>query len=131
MARTTTTRGDARDAVIGSSTRVRGRIHGDGDLAVDGTVEGDIAIRGDLTIGDAAKLSSNVEANAVTVRGELEGDVRARGMVRIDASARVRGDVTGDSVALEEGAEFAGRLDAEFDMPPELGGSGGGGTKRR
>ena len=134
MARTTTTRGDARDAVIGSSTRVRGRIHGDGDLAVDGTVEGDIAVRGDLTIGDGAKLSSNVEANAVTVRGELEGDVHARGAfaeLAVEAVARVRGDVTGESVALEEGAEFAGRLDAEFDLPPELGGSSGGGTKRR
>jgi cytoskeletal protein CcmA (bactofilin family) len=129
MARTTTTRGDARDAVIGSSTRVRGRIHGDGDLAIDGIVEGDIAVRGDLTIGDGAKLSSNVEANAVTVRGELDGDVRARGMVRIEAGARVRGDISGDSVALEEGAEFAGRLDAEFELPAELGGSVG--AKRR
>jgi cytoskeletal protein CcmA (bactofilin family) len=131
MARTTTTRGDAREAVIGSSTRVRGRISGDGDLLVDGTVEGDVSVRGDLVVGDGGKLASNIEANAVTVRGELEGDVQARGLVRIESGARVRGDITGEGVSIEEGAEFAGRLDLPFELPPELGGSGGGGSRRR
>jgi cytoskeletal protein CcmA (bactofilin family) len=119
----------SREAVIGPSTRVRGRIGGDGDLLVEGSVEGDIAVRGDLVIGERAKAASNVDANAVTIRGELEGDVRARGMVRIESGARVRGDINGESFALEEGAEFRGRLDAEFDLPTEL--SGGGGGKRR
>jgi cytoskeletal protein CcmA (bactofilin family) len=128
MARSTT-RTDAREAVIGRSTRIRGRISGDGDLVVEGTVEGDVTVRGDLTIGDGATLSSSVDANSVTIRGELEGDIRARGPVRVEAGARVRGDVSGESFSLEEGADFVGRLAAEFELPAELGGSGGG--KRR
>lgn len=124
-------RSDAsREAVIGRTTRVRGRVSGDGDLLVEGTIEGDIAVRGDLVIGEGARASSSVEANAVTIRGELEGDVRANGVVRIESGARVRGDVHGESFSLEEGAEFAGRLDAEFDLPAELGGSSTGGRRR-
>jgi cytoskeletal protein CcmA (bactofilin family) len=130
MARSTT-RTDTLDAVIGRSTRIRGRISGDGDLVVDGTVEGDVSVRGDLTVGDGATLTSTVEANGVTVRGEVEGDIRARGAVRLEAGARVRGDVFGESFSLEEGAEFAGRVEAEFELPPELGGSGGGGGGKR
>jgi cytoskeletal protein CcmA (bactofilin family) len=76
-------------------------------------------------------IASNVEGNAIPVRGEVEGDIRARGMVRIESGARVRGDIAGESFALEDGAEFAGRLDAQFDLPAELGGSGGGGGGRR
>jgi cytoskeletal protein CcmA (bactofilin family) len=105
---------------IGPSTRVRGRISGDGHLNVDGHVEGDIAIRGDLMVGEGASLSSNVEAQSVTVSGTVEGDLSARGQVRISAGARVRGNVRGEHVAIEEGAQFAGRLDLEFDLPQEL-----------
>jgi cytoskeletal protein CcmA (bactofilin family) len=121
MARARST--SAGEAIIGRTTRVRGRITGDGDLVVDGTVEGDITVSGDLTIGEGAKATSAVDAQAVTIRGELDGDISARGIVRIEAGARMRGDVRGESVAIEEGAEFAGRLDAAFELPPELGGS--------
>lgn len=119
-----------REAVIGKTTRVRGRVSGDGDLRLEGSVEGDIALRGDLTIAEGAQASSNVEARAVTVGGVLEGDVRASGIVHIESGARVRGDVRGESVAIDDGAEFTGRLDADFELPPELGGSSGGGRRR-
>ena len=113
------------EAVIGRAARVRGRITGDGDLRVEGSVDGDIVLRGDLVIADGARSTSNVEAQAVTVEGELEGDVRAAGLLRVGASARVRGDLRGDAIAIEEGAEIDGRLDADFELPPELSGSAG------
>ena len=114
------------EAVIGKTTRVRGRVSGDGDLIVEGNVEGDIAVSGDLTIAEGGRATSSIEADAVTLRGELDGDVRASGVVRIEAGARVRGDVQGESVSLEEGAEFVGRLDATFELPAELGGTTSG-----
>jgi cytoskeletal protein CcmA (bactofilin family) len=115
--------------VIGQSTRVRGRVSGEGDLRVEGTLEGDVSIRGDLTIGSGARAVSAIEAHAVVVAGELEGDIRAQSTVQLEAGARVRGDVHGESIAIDEGAELSGRLLMEFELPAELGGSGGG--KRR
>ncbi len=129
QARTTTRGGGtAAEARIGSSAHVRGRIHGDGDLVVEGHVEGDLAIRGDLTIAEGASVKSEgdghvVEAHAVTIAGELTGDLAASGPVRLAPSAQVSGNLRGSAVAIDEGARFAGRLDCEFDLPPELGGS--------
>jgi cytoskeletal protein CcmA (bactofilin family) len=119
-----------REAVIGKTTRVRGRVSGDGDLLIEGNVEGDITLRGDLTIAEGGRATSTIEASAVTLRGELDGDVRASGALRIEAGARVRGDMQGETISLEEGAEFVGRFDAPFELPAELGGSGGGGRRR-
>jgi cytoskeletal protein CcmA (bactofilin family) len=121
----------AGEAVIGRSTRVRGRVSGDGDLRIEGTLEGDISVRGEVTIAEGGRATSTVEASGVTLRGELDGDVRATGAVRIEAGARVRGDVNGESVSLEEGAEFAGRLDMAFDLPAELGAAGRPGASAR
>ncbi len=117
------------DAVIGTTARVRGRVSGDGNLTIEGKLEGDVTIRGDLTLGEHGTATSNVDADAVTISGTLEGDVNARGVVKILSGAKVRGDMRGESVAIEEGAEFAGRLDADFELPAELSGHGGG--KRR
>jgi cytoskeletal protein CcmA (bactofilin family) len=132
QARTTTRGGEAREARVGSGARIRGKIHGDGDLLVEGQVEGDVAIRGDLTIAEGASVSSEaVEAQAVTIAGTLEGDVAASGQVRLAASSRVRGNVRGSAVSIEDGARFSGRLDCEFDLPPELGGSSRGEARGR
>jgi cytoskeletal protein CcmA (bactofilin family) len=107
-------------ATIGSSTRVRGKISGEGDLTVEGHVEGEIALRGDLTIASGGSVTSDVDANDVSVSGTLEGDVNASGDVHIVTGARVRGDVKGAQIAIDDGAQFAGRLDCDFDLPPEL-----------
>jgi cytoskeletal protein CcmA (bactofilin family) len=132
QARTTTRGGEARDARVGSGARIRGKIHGEGDLIVEGHVEGDVAIRGDLTIAEGASVSSEaVEAQAVTISGTLEGDVAATGQVRLAAGARVRGNLRGTAVSIEDGARFSGRLDCEFDLPPELGGSSRGEARGR
>lgn len=122
--------GIGHEAVIGRGTRVRGRISGEGDLLVEGTVEGDIVLSGDLAIAEGASATSSVEAQAVTVNGALDGDVRARGAVVIGTSARVHGDIVAESVSLEEGAELVGRVESEFDLPPELSGGGAGGRRR-
>jgi len=120
----THTRSDGQGARIGSAARVRGRIHGDGDLLVEGQVEGDLAIRGDLTIAEGGSVTSKaVEAQSVTIGGTLEGDVSATGPVRLVAGAKVRGNLRGSAVAIDEGARFSGQLDCEFDLPPELGGA--------
>jgi len=74
------------------------------------------------TVAEGASVTSGaVEAASVTIAGVLEGDVAATGTVRLAAGARVRGNLRGSSVAIDDGARFSGRLDCEFDLPPELG----------
>src|ERR1700733_14310156 len=122
--RTTTAGREALEARIGGTARVRGRVHGDGNLVIEGHVEGSVTLRGDLTIGEGGRVESElVTAHAVFIAGTLEGSVVASGPVRLSSSARVRGDLQASAVAIDDGARFSGRLDCEFDLPPELGGA--------
>jgi len=112
---------------------VRGRIAGDGALTVEGHVEGDVALRGELTVAEGGEIHADtIEAEALVVSGVVEGELRVSGVVRAMAGSRVRGNVTGGaSLALDDGAQFAGRIDAEFDLPAELLESSGGSPGRR
>jgi cytoskeletal protein CcmA (bactofilin family) len=123
---------DAADARIGASARVRGRIQGDGDLVIEGHVEGNVTLRGDLTIAEGASVAcESVTAHAVFIAGSLEGNLAASGQVRLGPGARVRGDMQGNAVAIDDGAHFSGRLDCEFELPPELGGASQGEARGR
>ena len=121
-----TTTSDLEESVLGRGARIRGRVAGDGNLRIEGQIEGEVTIGGDLTIEDGASVNGNVEAASVVINGALTGDVTARGPVAIRATAKVTGNMGGAEVSLEEGAAFTGRIDAEFDMPPELTGRQGG-----
>jgi len=119
--RTSTGGGESR---IGSAARVRGRVQGEGDLVVEGQIEGDLTLRGHLTVAEGGSVSCDaVEAESVTIAGSLQGEVVANGAVQLAASARVRGNLKGSAVTIAEGARFSGRLDCAFELPQELGGS--------
>lgn len=118
MARPTTT--DRSEATIAEGTTVRGRISGDGTLRVQGRIEGDVTLRGELHVGAAGRLVSAIDASAVTIEGDVQGSVTAGGTVVVARGARLVGDVSAARFQLEEGAEFAGSLAHDFDLPAAL-----------
>jgi cytoskeletal protein CcmA (bactofilin family) len=131
QARATVRGGNGREARIGGGARVRGRVHGDGDLIIEGQLEGELAIHGDLTVAEGASvIGKTVEAHAVNISGTFEADLAATGPVRVATGARVRGNLRGTAVSIDDGARYSGRLDCEFDLPPELGGASRGDEAR-
>lgn len=111
---------DTNGSVLGRGARVRGRIQGDGDLRVEGAIEGDVNVGGELVVDEGAEVKGNIDAAVVTISGTITGDVSSRGGIVVRAPAKVSGNLGGPEVSLEEGAEFSGRIDADFDLPAEL-----------
>lgn len=111
---------EGAESVLGRGTRVRGRVRGDGHLRVEGAIEGEVAMAGDLTIDEGASIKGNIVAENVTIQGEVTGDVAARGTVFVRANAKVSGNLGGSEVSLDEGASFEGMIEAKFDLPAEL-----------
>ncbi len=107
-------------SVLGRGARVRGRVSGDGDLRVEGQIEGGVTLSGELAIDETGSITGDIDAASVTIAGVLLGNVVAHGAVTIRAGARVEGNMGGAEVSLDEGASFVGRIEAEFDLPAEL-----------
>lgn len=106
--------------VLGRTLSIRGRVDGEGDLTVEGSVEGDVRVSGDLAIDGSGSIVGNATARSVDVGGKLDGDVQATGDVWLRAGSTVSGNMSAARVALEEGAGFQGRIEADFELPDGL-----------
>ena len=94
-------------SLIAEGVRIRGDVATEGDLHLDGAVEGDLKV-GRLTIGESGSVTGTIVAENVEIRGAVSGAISAR-QVRLWASARVDGDISHTELSIEAGAHFEGR----------------------
>ncbi len=98
--------------VIGQGTTVRGRVSGAASLEIQGHVDGEISIEGELTIERDGLVSANVDARVIIVRGAVKGDLVAHDLVSLEAGARVVGDLKAPRIAIAQGALVRGQVQA-------------------
>jgi len=98
--------GKSAPSIFSTDLVIEGTLHSDGDIQIDGRVEGNIR-SGSLTIGEKSVINGEIVANDVTVRGRVIGSIRAR-KVALSGTSHVEGDILHNALAVESGAFFDG-----------------------
>ena len=93
-------------SILGPDIAINGSIQSEGEIQLDGAVEGDVRA-GSLTVGEHAAVKGEVEAETALIRGHVSGSVRAR-HVQLASTARIEGDIIHSTLAIESGAYFEG-----------------------
>src|SRR5476651_1417473 len=93
-------------SIISADLIVTGTLVSNGDIQIDGVVEGDVRSVG-LVIGEKAEIHGEILAEDITVRGRVIGRIRAR-KVQLAATSHVEGDILHEAFAVEAGAFFEG-----------------------
>jgi cytoskeletal protein CcmA (bactofilin family) len=93
---------------IGGEVVISGNVSGQGDLHLDGTVEGDVGCKS-LILGVSGRIKGNIHADRATIAGTVEGIVNA-GTLTVEKSARITGDLSYQALSIEPGAQVDGRL---------------------
>lgn len=94
-------------SLVAAGVRITGNLETQGDLHLDGAVEGDLRV-GFLVIGEPGSVNGAIHADSVEVRGRVTGVICAR-RVKLWSTARVDGDISHTEIAIEAGAHFEGR----------------------
>ena len=104
-------------SIISANMKVVGNLHSDGDIQIDGTVEGEIKSRM-VTVGETAHIIGSINAESVNVFGKVTGQVSAAS-VRIARTANVQGDINYKTLAIEEEAVLDGQI-RRLDSTPVM-----------
>jgi cytoskeletal protein CcmA (bactofilin family) len=100
--------------MIGPNITIKGTITGEEDLLIQGKVEGTIALgQHEVSIGQSAEVTANIQAKAVKIDGEVAGDITGAEKVIISKSGNVHGNIVAPRVTLEDGAIFKGSIDMD------------------
>jgi cytoskeletal protein CcmA (bactofilin family) len=106
--------------ILGPGINWTGDLRGKGGVRIEGTMEGEIAMRGLIVIGETGKVTcKNLTADTVLVAGMVKGNITCQ-KLEIRSTGRIWGDVTTSSFASEDGAFFRGqmRMEEQINLPP-------------
>jgi len=93
-------------SIISTGVRIAGDLTSDGEVHIDGLVEGDVHANS-VTVSPCGRVSGAITGDTVRIEGQVDGKITGQS-VSLAATARVKGDIAHDTLALEQGAHFEG-----------------------
>lgn len=108
------------ETIIGSQTRIHGRVELGESVRIDGCVDGDIegipGKRISVALGASGKVRGDIHAYRVLVAGLVEGNVYAEEQVELHSGSEVRGDIVYGEIAIEKNAKLNGLMISRTDQ---------------
>ena len=104
------------ETIIGRGTTIKGNLEGSGNIRIDGDIDGDVSVTGNIVIGESGNVQGNIKADSLTVGGTIKGNADCDGNLCIQAKGQLIGDIRARSLNIEEGGIFKGRseMDTHF-----------------
>jgi cytoskeletal protein CcmA (bactofilin family) len=102
--------GHEPETIIASSVKVEGDFSSQGNVLIEGVVEGSLRTERDLRVGERAVITADVSAANATVAGEVRGNIVCAERLELEATARVMGDVRTKVLVVTSGATLNGRI---------------------
>ena len=107
------------ETIIGHSVKVKGNFHGQGNIIIEGRVEGSVKTDNYLLIGEKAKILADIKAKDAKIGGEIQGNIKIAGYLEIKSSAKIKGDIETSHISIEKGAIINGNCLMNLDKKSE------------
>ncbi len=100
---------DEINTIFGQETEFEGKLKTKGSIRIEGTITGTVTADGDVFVGEAGTVNSNIEARKIVIAGKVEGNVVAKDKLEILENGVLKGDLKAKKLVIEEGAKFIGK----------------------
>ena len=97
------------NTVIAKGITLSGALQGEGIVQVEGTVEGEVNLKGSIIVTSTGLIKGPVEADSVRIAGCVEGNITAHDHLRLERTGTIDGDVSTVSFVIEDGGRLNGR----------------------
>jgi len=94
-------------SIITPGTAIKGEIRCDGNILINGELEGNILSRSEVVVGKSGRVMGEIQAQKLLVSGEFRGNFTGE-VIDIMPYGKVYGDVVVNNIVIEPNAVFEG-----------------------
>ncbi len=95
--------------LINKGTSIEGQIKSDGDIRIDGTMQGTISSKSKVVVGISGAVNGNVKCKSADILGKVEGTLEINDTLFLKSTAHIEGDIIASKLVIESGAVFNGK----------------------
>lgn len=105
--------------LIAQDTIIIGNILTQGNIRIEGKVEGALKSKNKIVIGDSAHVCGDMHALEAEVSGHIDGSIHCQGTLYLKKTAFINGDIFASKLIIENGALFNGKCQMSQKAKPE------------
>ena len=94
--------------LISAGTSIDGEIQSDGDIRIDGKVNGKVTSKAKIVVGNTGVVTGDLICDNADVSGKVFGKVQVEDMLFLKSSGYLEGDIITNKLVVESGARFSG-----------------------
>jgi cytoskeletal protein CcmA (bactofilin family) len=96
-------------SIISKGVNIEGKFVSQGNVRIDGIVNGDIFVSGNLTLGESSEVRGEVRAENLTLSGKVTGAVSVAEKLILESKSYLKGDLSARILVVEPGAFLEGK----------------------
>ena len=106
------------DAVnfISQNTTIKGEISTEGDIRIDGNLNGTLYSKAKVVIGETGHVTGDVFCQKADLAGKLEGSLYSDDLFHLKAKGVLTGNIFVHQLIIESGATFQGKCEMGENM---------------
>ena len=115
--------------LVALETIILGDIATEGNIRIEGKVDGSLISQNKIVIGDSAHVTGNIQGLEAEVSGHIDGEIRCKGTLYLKKTAYINGDISATKLIIENGAVFNGKCNMSGSDTSNLHSNNGGREK--
>lgn len=101
--------GTGAATIIAAGTTLKGDISSNGDIRIDGTLQGNIQCQAKVVIGSNGSVDGDISGQQADIMGKVTGTIKVKELLQLKGGSHVSGNLYAGKLQIEPSANFNGQ----------------------
>ncbi len=101
--------GTGAATLIAAGTTLKGDISSNGDIRIDGTLQGNIQCQAKVIIGSNGSVEGDISGQQADIMGKVAGTIKVKELLQLKGGSHVNGNLYAGKLQIEPSANFNGQ----------------------